>query len=218
MNKRFLHYLKIVTVTHVGVVLILVVFTGWRSTFRRKPDMIMPVEFMVEVPVPPSPIEPEPAPSHEQIPKEMPKQESKQERKKTIVRSQKRVSRRIDGKPPRKQLAPEEIKKFLARGAIPGDHTSVLDDDWQYFEMVRQVLYNAWVQPSDEEVGDAVTEVSIRLQQDGQVIDRSLVRKSGNTVMDDSVIQAANSVQRIEGLSPAFLRKHKVIIVSFRVE
>jgi len=225
MNSRFLHSLKIVTAIHIGVLLVLFVTTGWRSFYHKKSDDMVPVEFVVEVPDS-DPILDFPEPASKDVlsivekhrPDDVPEQELKKIAKKPIVPSQKKIRKPVEKKLPGKQLPLEEIKKLLAQGATPGDHTSVPDEDSRYFEVVRRVLYEAWNQPSVEEVGDAVVEVSIRLQQDGQIVARNMVRASGNAVMDASVLQAVNSVQQISGLSAAFLRTHEEILVSFRIE
>lgn len=211
MNSRFFHYLKIVAAVHVGVVVVLMVVSGWRGFPRKKSAVMVPVEFVVEVPAPPAVV-------HEQVPENALEQESKQSREKPIERSHTKIRRKSDGKPSQRQLSQEEIRKLLAKGARAGDHTSIPGDDTRYFEIVRQTLYKAWAQPSAEEVGDAVAEVSIRLRRDGQIIDRNMERESGNAVMDASVMEAVNSVQRITGLSSAFLIRHEAITVSFKVE
>jgi TonB family protein len=60
--------------------------------------------------------------------------------------------------------------------------------------------------------------VSIRLGENGVIVGRRLATGSGNRVLDKSVMQAVNSVTRISGLSSGFLKRYRVISVSFKIE
>lgn len=220
MNKNFVHYLKIVAAVHIGVILLLVLISIGRVFFLSKPDVMLPVDFVVEVPSAPVVTEKPARVVHEKEAQDMPSPtpEHEPERKRKIERSKIRIIRGSKERPARKQLSEKEIKKLLAQGAKAGDHTSIPDDDARCFEIVRQALYGAWVQPSAEEAAGAVAEASIRLRRDGIVVDRNLVRKSGNPVLDASVMQALHSIRRIAGLSSAFVNRHEVITVSFEIE
>ena len=47
---------------------------------------------------------------------------------------------RSTGRTPPKTLSPREIKELLDRGAKPGDHTSVPDDEARCLEAVRRAF------------------------------------------------------------------------------
>ena len=150
-----------------------------------------------------------------------------EKRRKVIERSNRVVTRNAAQPPqPRPRPLPdgkgrlteEEVRELLRKGARLGDHTTIPDADTQDFERVRAALYRAWVQPTAEEVGDAVTAIALRLGPDGQVQSVNLVSPSGNAVMDGSVLRAARSVRRIAGLGDDFVRRHGVIEVAFKLE
>ena len=79
-------------------------------------------------------------------------------------------------------------------------------------------MYDAWAQPSAEEVGGASAEVRIGLGPGGRVTERTLVQPSGNAALDTSVMAAVESVATIHGLTPAFLARHKDVTILFKVE
>ena len=216
MNRYFLHHVRIVAAVHVGVLLVLVALSGWRSLFRKKQETMLPVEFVVEAPADvrkdvrmpeDPPLKPIPAPKPTPEPKRKP-----------IERSTKRISRT----PAATQKSPapsrEEIEKLLARGAKISDHTLVPNDDAQCYERIRQVLYQAWDQPSALEVGDAEASASIVLRADGRITSRTIVNGSGSDLMDASVMRALQAVPRVTGLSQSFLARHSEVTISFRLE
>ncbi|MFC1498507.1 TonB C-terminal domain-containing protein [Verrucomicrobiota bacterium] len=215
MDNRFVRYFKIVAAVHVGILLVLFVSSMWNKFFHRKARIEIPVEFVVQV-------------SHasdeesvrKPIPKDNPKDVSEPAikiKKTPIKRSTERVKQPKRGSSS-SQLTAEQIKKLLAQGAKPADHTSVPDENTRQLEVVRRALYDAWVQPSAEEAGDAVAEIVIQLQGDGTITKRALKKKSGNEAIDASVMQAVNSVNRINGLSSDFIRRYSQITISFKVE
>ena len=73
--------------------------------------------------------------------------------------------------------------------------------------VIRQVFYDAWAQPGREEVGAGTAALAtVRFRSDGAVVGRTLTRKSGNAIMDGSVMQALNAVDHVDGLTPEFLK------------
>ena len=91
---------------------------------------------------------------------------------------------------------------------------------WWYYQHVHDRLYEAWDQPGEALNWDkrVVTTLSIRVARDGRVVAVILKNASGNKLMDNSVLEAANSVPRLdplpEGLGGAFAD----ILVNFRLE
>ena len=229
MNKRFLKYLRIVTAAHVGLLVILLTTSGWSGLFSRPPDLVTPVDFLIEVPGDPIPnkkvsiVEPEP---------EQPKGEDEssidsikidgKKSRKTIERSTKKITRIAGGGgggAKKTSLTPEQIKKFLDMGAKASDHTSIPgDEETRCFAIVRQTMYDAWNQPSKEEAANAEADVMIGLSRDGTVLSRKMSRKSGNSVFDESVMQAVSLVQNVEHLTPSFLDKYRDIRITFKLE
>lgn len=117
-----------------------------------------------------------------------------------------------------KPLTAEEIQRFLSLGAKMGETTSIPDDETIQLLRIHDALFEAWQQPSAEEAGGRVVEVAITLREDGMILDRKLKRKSGNQVLDESVLKAVNSVPWIRGLPIDFVRRHKVVTIEFKVE
>jgi outer membrane biosynthesis protein TonB len=221
MNKRFFHYFRIVAAVHIIVLVAVLVASGWRNFFRKKPDFSVPVEFVVEVPAqqallserPAAVIEPREIPEPDPTPAPKPPP-----RKEKIEVSKKKVVKPTGKTEPVKPLSEEEIRRLLAMGAKPGNHTSVPDEDVRCLDIVRRALYSAWNQPSSEEAGDATAEVTISVQAGGRVVSTKMTRKSGNVVVDSSVMDAVNSVKRVEGLTSGFVSRYPSITISFKVE
>jgi outer membrane biosynthesis protein TonB len=223
----------------VGIVL-LVLSTGFRAALPKKSEPVPVMEFVVNtVPDEPesSPVSPfdfspppPPEPAVHDIPEEQPKPRQKPKPpdvrkpkpvKKPIVPSNRKITRRADSsRRPEKRLSPEEVARLLAMGARAGDHTVIpADEEVRCYTVIRQAFYDAWGQPSRDEVPPGATaEASIRVLWDGTVADRRVTRRSGNPVLDGSVQQALNSVRRIEGLTRAFVRKHDTVAITFRLE
>lgn len=208
---RFGRILRVVAVIHIAVLAAVVLLPGLRSWFEPKRETTLPVEFVVEAPAEPAPplpsLPPPPSPSPPPIPAP----------RRVIERSTKRLEKR-QPRPETKPLTEEEIRTLLAQGAKLSDHTSIPDEDSRCFELVRRTLYGAWAQPAAAEAGDARAEVALRLDAGGRVVGREIVKPSGNSVLDTSVLVALNAVDRISGLTAGFMERHKVITILFRVE
>lgn len=68
--------------------------------------------------------------------------------------------------------------------------------------MLHDRFHNRWEQPTSivRAGADFVTTLKIRIAKDGTISHREIVNASGNPVMDDSVLTAANKVQQIDPL------------------
>ena len=117
-----------------------------------------------------------------------------------------------------KRLTTEEIARMLALSATVGDHNEIPEGDTLYYEIIRRTLYNAWNQPSHDEVGNAVAEVTVKFMPDGRIAGAALTTKTGIANMDSSVMDAVNSLSRIDGLSPDFLKYHNEVKIGFTVK
>ncbi len=135
------------------------------------------------------------------------------------------------------KLTPEEIAALLKRGVGIGSRSSMSDADLRrilntdakfgkgspitqellYFEMVRQILYRAWDQPGSLGVVGLSTRVELTVGADGTILSSRMVGPSGNTVMDNSVMQAVRSVRRLTGVPGDFLSSHRRITVAFEL-
>jgi hypothetical protein len=132
----------------------------------------------------------------------------------TITREFPPVNRSANPGP---KLTDEEISRRLAQGATAGDHTTRLEGDALNLAKIRGQLNNAWSQPSHAEVGNAVAEVTLKFAPDGRIISAALTQKTGVPSMDSSVMEAVNSVTRVDGVSEDFLKYHSEITVDFKV-
>jgi len=101
-------------------------------------------------------------------------------------------------------------------GAGPGGGR--YDPEAIYWAAVRQVFHDAWDQPNDADAGDAAARVRIRLTADGLVSNPVLSESSGNETMDESALQAVQSVGYIPGLTADFVARHSSITIEFKVE
>ena len=90
------------------------------------------------------------------------------------------------------------------------------DFGW-YFDMIHDRFYSRWEQPVGADRG-IITTVKLRIMKNGTIASRELVRGSGNSQMDESVMVAAQKVQQIDplpqGLGGA---EHFDINVNFKV-
>jgi outer membrane biosynthesis protein TonB len=228
MSQQFSRTLKVVTGLHVGIVLMLLFHSGIVRLFEPKPEMIIPVEFVVDV-TPPMPdvnellppvAEPEPEPEPEPpaiIPEPTPAPPKPKPHKKIEVSRKKITRSNAPKKPKRNTLTEEEIRKLLAAGAKPSDHTSIPDEDQRCMALIRNTLHAVWDEPTAEAAGSAETELRITLDPGGHIRSSKLHRRSGNVALDSSVQRVADSVQRIHGLSADFIRRHPTVTISFSV-
>lgn len=220
MGRSFGHSLRWVTVVHVAVLIVVLSFSLFSAQARRRTEVVIPVEFMVEVPasVAPTAIEP-PQPNVPAPPKAPPKAPLETpSKRKPIKVSRRLVTRPNEGKPLTPALSEEEIRRLLEQGAKPADRTSIPSEDARCMETIRRRLYGLWSQPSYAEVRGAVAEVSLTFRPDGSIETSLLVRKSGNELLDESVQRMLQSLDLIEGLPSSFLQRRKTVSVSFLVE
>lgn len=219
MTSSFARNLKIVTGVHIALIACLFASGWFKGCSKPKKDVVIPLEFLVEVPasVQSQPDDGMTIPAKDPVVKKPIKKPVKKPVKKPIKISDKVVSN-PNIKKPVKPLTPEEIQKLLAQGAKPSDRTVIPDDDTIHFAMVKQAFHDAWVQPSITEAGDAVVEVEIKFAGDGTVVGARLKTASGVSVMDASVEKALKYVKRVSGLTSDFLERHGTITISFRVE
>jgi TonB family protein len=73
------------------------------------------------------------------------------------------------------------------------------DFGW-YFAGLRDRFYAVWAPPSVPDAGSLVVTLRIRVQRDGKVLGFELIKGSGNSLMDGSVMDAARQVQQLDPL------------------
>jgi TonB family protein len=88
-----------------------------------------------------------------------------------------------------------------------------------YYAMVKQVMYEAWQQPSGlSNAGNPIATVTIRVKRDGTISDWQISRPSGSRIMDDSVKRAVQAVKRLKPLPPQFIGPSQDISIEFELE
>ena len=182
-------------------------------------------EEKVAEPVP----EPEPEPKELiQIPDKKKPDEKKKETSKIKVSTNKitKAKSKANDKSKKPALTQAEIRQLLASGIPMGPggggqgvgttsgEVSALS--W-YYALVRAQMYEAWDQPGGLSGAGLVTQVRIRVQRDGTITSRELARRSGNSLMDDSVMKAVNAVSRLKPLPPDVPGSYKDITIDFEL-
>lgn len=227
MNAQFKRTFKRVVVAHVTMIVLITVYPMIKDLFHR-PEPVKELTFIdlsqmsipalptvQEVPEPeiasepeapePEPDIPEPVkvPEKKVEPKKEPEKPKEKPKIKISTNKVKRaVSPKVKDKPP---LTPEEIRKMMAAGLPAGSSSpsggSPSAMSW-YYALVRATMYEAWEQPSGLSGTGLRATVSIRVQKDGNITKRTMIRPSGNSVIDQSVMRAVNGVSRIKALPP----------------
>jgi TonB family protein len=224
MDTRFRSRLKITTILHFAIVLLLMILPVVFSWFiqRRDRNMITFVDFTVAIPGDTTvPVDREFKPAADtknDIPDaSQPASKSKVQKSTKLIKRSQAVQ---GGTTKTSNLSPEEIRRLLAAGARISDRTSI-PDDYQivgYYNIVRQAMYDAWIQPGSlaGTVGLSA-EVEIRVLRNGAIAQRNMTRRSGNSLMDDSVMKAVNSVSLLRPLPPEVSGAYKDITITFEL-
>ncbi len=226
MDERFRKYLKRSTIGH-GIVLLLILIVpaivNWRI-HRRNIESITFVDFTVAIPGDTS-VEPTRELGDllmEETPKEAAAgkdtitepstiaesstlaEPSKLKKSSQIQKSTKKVRRPQGGTVAKSNLSAAEIRRLLEAGARISDRTSVpMGDLWEagYYNHVHERMYRVWNQPTSLSANAGISaEVMIRVQRDGTIVKRDMVRSSGNSLMDESVMKAVQSVAQLKPL------------------
>jgi periplasmic protein TonB len=184
---------------------------------KRSNEKLTFVEFTVSIPPPASPDAPDDPPPPEPVPPPKPVEEIRVPDKKPppkpeppkpappkpTIQKGKRVTRNLPPAPPPKddpKLTPEEIARRLKLGARPDTTTSAIDEKdipmAAYFEHVRARMHAVWDQPPElRNLMGLRTGVTISVTPQGRIVGRSVVRSSGNALMDQSVLAAIDKTR-----------------------
>jgi TonB family protein len=102
-------------------------------------------------------------------------------------------------------------------GTGPGTGGGLPSEFGWYYLLIKDAMDRAWTQPSQLQ-GHLSCVVFIRIQRDGTISYVWFDQKSGNPVMDDSVLSAVNSVRRIRPLPPGLGNAYVDIPVAFELK
>lgn len=213
MTNRFTHYLKLVVGIHIAILLFLV-FNHYLAKWEKPPPKpkIMSVTLAPTIPYHAKSV-PTPAPptSEPKIAEPLPK--------KKIEVSKKRVKRTPSKPAPEPSgLTREEIKKVLAARANVDENSASVQSDFPtwYYLLVHDAMHRAWKQPAGLSGLGVSAQALIRVQRDGSISRRTLIKSSRNRIMDDSVMQAVQSVSRLKALPAQYKGAYKDITVNFQ--
>jgi TonB family protein len=100
-----------------------------------------------------------------------------------------------------------------------GTGTGAGNDHSWYFSSLRDRYYAVWAPPGVPDASSLVATLKIRVQRDGKVLGYELVKSSGNSLMDGSVLAAAEQVKQIDALPDGLGRGDVVEIpINFKPE
>jgi TonB family protein len=92
------------------------------------------------------------------------------------------------------------------------------DFGW-YFSLLRDKYYAVWSPPTLPDSGSLIVTLKIRVKRDGSVLGYDLIKSSGNSLMDGSVLEAARQVSQIDPLPDGLGKENIVEIpVNFKPE
>lgn len=225
---------------HLILILALIIVPLVRRWFRPRPPRIIPIELAMTFPAPDAAIPPPPAPVQAPAPTPArpprpavtnqpppaPEPETPPPRQRpAIAISQDRVVRTRDPAPtppaptpPRPALTEDQLRRLLEGTLGTGAPTTApISSDTVDLELIRQTLYQAWRQPGGRHLRGRITEVSLRLDAQGTIVEYRIVRASGDDQMDASVRGAMDGVKRIPGLSPGFPARRPWVSIYFEV-
>lgn len=227
MDDRFRRYLKRSTIGH-GIVLLLIIIVpaivNWRI-HRKNLESITFVDFTVAIPgdtaVAPTKDFAEPKAAEKEPSKDVITEPSPKQGGHKVQVSKKKIKRPQGGTVAKSNLSTEEIRRLLAAGARISDHTSIpMGDLWEagYYNHVHEMMYRVWNQPTSLSANSGISaEVLIRVQRDGLIVSRELVRPSGNALMDESVMKAVQAVSKLKPLPSQFPGNSKDIRILFEL-
>lgn len=202
----------------------------WACAIREKKkpsEPMKPVQIPISiqaVPAPNSPVVeppqtvsiPEPVKQPIQKPKAKPAPKPKPVEKQTNRVTKVKAPTNL-AKPPEPPTE-ESIRNILTAdipsgGAVvlePGESDPALDN---YYRLVSSRMHSAWMQPSQYGALPGLSvEVSLVVEPSGKIIERTMICKSGNGRMDDSVMQAVRSVKELPPPPGSFESSHEIVV------
>ena len=220
MDPRFRKWLKFSTIVHAVIILGVIIaplVANWMLRRERKNLVVIDLTLalpdipadMAEAAAAVTPPAPEP-------PKDIP-EETKPKPK--VQKSTKRVTR-TEPKPDQPKLTPEEIRQAARRRRE--DLRPDVHPDGRFPRglvlRAREAGHVRRLEPAQRRrrcPAGVMTVVTIRVERDGTITARTLVQPSGNSLMDDSVMKAVQSVSRLRPLPPQWTGAYKDIDITF---
>jgi TonB family protein len=89
------------------------------------------------------------------------------------------------------------------RSALAGPHGAIRESEFSWYgKMLHDRFYSEWIQPTTSvSVGAKISAlVRIRIEKDGRIANFTIVRPSGNVVVDESVAAVAKQVTQVDPL------------------
>ena len=115
-------------------------------------------------------------------------------------------------------LTPGELDPLGGINAPLGARNSVpMDERTRCLLLIKRVLYDAWDRPTLADAGRQAALLEVQFDLSGRVVGARISQTSGSEVMDRSVLLAARTVTRVEGLTTAFLKEYPKLTVEFTV-
>lgn len=115
-------------------------------------------------------------------------------------------------------LTPGALDPMPGIAAPLGASNSVpMDERQRCLLLIKKALYDVWDRPTLADAGRQPALLQLRFDAGGRVVGYQIARSSGSEGMDRSVLLAAKSVVRVDGLTPGFLNEFSTLTVEFTV-
>ena len=194
-----------------------------------EPQPQKPDDIAIPTPKPEPPPKPtqKPTPKPESAPKPTPKPPPKVEKGPRVTKPAPPPPTSPKTPPSPRALTEEEIARWLdgRKPVNPGERTSSPQSDFTRDQiLIRETLFKVWVQPAREMAGFRPAEAIFNVGPDGRIRNPRLQTSSGNSVFDQSVLDALQRAGTIPSLSPEYLREYrggenqgKDIVIEFKL-
>lgn len=157
------------------------------------------------------------------VEKPKPKKPTQEEIKQSRLKREKRMKEmrdRAKKKPDAKvtngktyERRPVNIQDLWNKGAIASSRNRISSsDDGRYIKMIYEAFYNRWDVPNTM---GKTARLEVKLSNSGKILGYRIIRSSGRSEIDQSILEAASKVGTIIGLSLDFIRRNNPIIVEF---
>ncbi len=216
-DQRFRRYLGMVTAMHVlligGAFLVGAIRNWWRPARPIDPPVFVTLHAM-QPEAPPAPVaEPAPAPVEPPPPTPAPTPRPR------VEPSRERV-RRDPAPTPQPTLTPEQLRQRMEQAVSPATPVAASsrepDEVARYQALIYQTFYRAWDQPRIHLPG-ALAVARIRVQRNGQISQREVIRRSRNSAFDESVQQALDAVAQLPPLPASLAGRHHDFTLEFEL-
>jgi TonB family protein len=188
---------------------------------------------IVEPPKPPPPKPPPPKPRTEKPPVKKPpvKKPPRKEPKKVVLKpvTAKERNKILGKKPPQpdreaKRRADQMAKELesLRKGFKDGTQVEVHGTGGaayaNYAQTIFEIYDQAWMLVQEGDSGNATTKVRVVIERNGRVKSARIIRRSGNSVLDNSVQKALDRVRRVPPFPSGSRDREREFIINFNLE